>query len=660
MATRNAVASGAWSAAGTWDTPPADGDAVIITAGCGVLMDTDLSAWTGTLTVTVQGHATTPGMLYFKAGTSGYLKIRTGYNLVGTSGAAKGRLLANSDGVWGHTGVLPYADKAVIDLGATSSIVATYLDIALYCLNPTHLYLRTYGARKTVTASASTDTFTSASHGLANATPVMVMSSGTLPAPLVADVAYYIVSTATNTFQLAAVSGGTAIDLTSDGTGTIEVYTGAASGANPVNVFEDVTAETGWTTATGHNRAVMVNAGPQDSDQQRVTLATIASGAITLSAALDSVQSPGARIYVMSRNVSIRSACASGVNIVDYGNASTSAGVFGCAIVATAGTGTTFYGTGVYDGTGHTISGTVSGCTYGVNYGTGHTISGTVSGCTYGVSYGTGHTISGTVSGCAYGVYYGTGHTISGTVSGCDYGVYYGMGHTISGTVSGCDYGVYYGMGHTISGTVSGCTTGFAFGDPNSNQGLSVVCRAATFSPSPPTFSSRNTVGVGSLHGEQGVCCEDYGGVLGASYAFYPTGDVIKNTTVTRSGGATSSLEVVPLSNCSTIAPIRVFEWTELDVPASAQTKSVYVKGEGRTTWPTAAQLYLEAEYLSDDSPITKTVVTSAQVLADNTTWTALSVTFTPHAVAPVRYRLIFGAYQAASKVYVDNMLVTA
>ena len=122
MATRNAVASGAWSAAGTWDTPPADGDAVIITAGHSVLMDADLSAWTGLLTVTVQGHATTPGMLYFKAGTSGYLKIRTGYNLVGTSGAAKGRLLANSDGVWGHTGVLPYADKAVIDLGATSSI----------------------------------------------------------------------------------------------------------------------------------------------------------------------------------------------------------------------------------------------------------------------------------------------------------------------------------------------------------------------------------------------------------------------------------------------------------------------------------------------------------------------------------------------------------
>jgi hypothetical protein len=273
---------------------------------------------------------------------------------------------------------------------------------------------------------------------------------------------------------------------------------------------------------------------------------------------------------------------------VDYTNATTAAGVFGCEIWASAGTGTTFYGYGVNSGTGHTISGTVSGCSYGVNAGTGH----------------------------------------------------------------------------TISGTVSGCSTQFGFDAGAAGQGLVVTVRgSATLSPTTPTFGNRDTLGAGSRLNEQVVRCEDYQGVLGASYAFHMTGDVIRTTATVRSGGADNSLEVIPRTTCAAgSASMRIFEWVELDVPASAQTKSVYVKGEQWTVFPTAAQLYLEAEYLSDDSPIATALATSTAVISDNTTWVALAVTFTPHIASRVRYRLYVGCYEGGTtrKVYIDNQLVTA
>lgn len=680
MATITSNASGAWATGATWvgGVKPADNDAVVIAAGHSVLMDDDTSAYTGLQTVTIQGHATAPAMLYFKDGTSGYLKIRTGYSLVGTSATLKGRLLANSDGVWSNTGSLAFADKAVIDLGATSTVNAQYLDIRLYGYNAmSNKYLRTYGVRHTVTGSASADTLTKVAHGLANTTAVMIMSSGTLPGGLAADTIYYVVSTAADTFKLASLSGGAAIDLTSDGTGTIEVYTGAASAANPVSVFEDVTAETGWTTTAGHNRVVLANAGPAAYDQQRLTLSTIAASAITLSAATDSVQFPGARIYLVSRNVSIRSACTTTVNIFDYTGNTSGAGVFQCEINSTAGTGTTFYGNGVNNGTSHTISGTVAGCGVGVGYGTGSAISGSVVACTNGVYWGSGHTLSGSAAGCVYGSREGLGFVISGSILGCSYGVLLGSGHTVSGRLYGCAFGILHGEGHTLSGVVGGCSYGIAAttalltgslghnadGTISSNTydvrfiedgGTQIVCRGSAKYLAPPTFYGRNTA---INYGDQGVYCEDYNRTVGASRAFTIFGDVIKNESVLRSGGAASSIEVVPQSLCGTNGNVKIFEWTELSVPAAAQTKTVYVRGEGWTTWPTAAQLYLEAEYVSNATTLATTVVTSTAVLTDNTTWIAFPVTFTPAAAAHVRYRMYLNVYAAAAKVYVDNQL---
>lgn len=52
-ATRNSVGSGLWSAAGTWDTAPVDGDTVIITAGHTVTFDVDQNEYATGVIITV-------------------------------------------------------------------------------------------------------------------------------------------------------------------------------------------------------------------------------------------------------------------------------------------------------------------------------------------------------------------------------------------------------------------------------------------------------------------------------------------------------------------------------------------------------------------------------------------------------------------------------
>lgn len=77
----------------------------------------------------------------------------------------------------------------------------------------------------TVTADSAVDTLTATAHGLANGTLVTISSTTSVPAPLTAGTVYYVVNTAANTFKVAETEGGTAIDLTDAGVGTLTVKT---------------------------------------------------------------------------------------------------------------------------------------------------------------------------------------------------------------------------------------------------------------------------------------------------------------------------------------------------------------------------------------------------------------------------------------------------
>lgn len=110
--------------------------------------------------------------------------------------------------------------------------------------------------------------------------------------------------------------------------------------------------------------------------------------------------------------------------------------------------------------------------------------------------------------------------------------------------------------------------------------------------------------------------------------------------------------------------PLMLFDWTELEVPASLQNRSVYIKGgEAGNTWgtlPTASELYVEARYISNGTTFETAVVTSSAVLTDNATWTEFTLpSFTPAAVGQVQYRGWLKKYQASAELYVDAKLNT-
>lgn len=76
---------------------------------------------------------------------------------------------------------------------------------------------------KTFTADASTNVISSTAHGFIDG-DMLIFLAGDNPEPIAAGKIYYARDTAANTFKVASTSGGTEIDLTDAGTGTLRVY----------------------------------------------------------------------------------------------------------------------------------------------------------------------------------------------------------------------------------------------------------------------------------------------------------------------------------------------------------------------------------------------------------------------------------------------------
>ena len=204
-------------------------------------------------------------------------------------------------------------------------------------------------------------------------TPVMIKSSGTLPTGWTNTDVYYVRTVSGNTCKLALQNADANIVIPSaTGSGTLTMYSGHTNTSTAtMNVVQDVTADTPWVTTDGHDYVCLVDCNaPEYYDQQRTQLTTINAGSIVLSANVDSAQYALARIFLVSRNVSIRFTGNTAVNILDAVHNS----ILQCEIRATAGTGTTFYGYGLYVSYNNTISGTISGCSYGLNYSYSNTI----------------------------------------------------------------------------------------------------------------------------------------------------------------------------------------------------------------------------------------------------------------------------------------------
>ncbi len=130
------------------------------------------------------------------------------------------------------------------------------------------------GASQEATEITSLDdtanTLTKASHGMADDTVVRLTTTDTLPTGFALATDYYVVSSTTNTFKLAAAESGTAISFTGTGTGTHSFQSAIAM--NRIIQQYDGRARVGFsvtggdateTTGTAAAGTVVVNAGTQ-------------------------------------------------------------------------------------------------------------------------------------------------------------------------------------------------------------------------------------------------------------------------------------------------------------------------------------------------------------------------------------------------------------
>jgi hypothetical protein len=161
-----------------------------------------------------------------------------------------------------------------------------------------------------------------------------------------------------------------------------------------------------------------------------------------------------------------------------------------------------------------------------------------------------------------------------------------------------------------------------------------------------------------------GIWSEDDNGVYGAQTIWLPTGTITKDTGVVRAGGSISSAKLMPTSTLSSRQGLCVSG--DINVPdfsiwcdAIPTTITVYIRSV--TTWggtyPTAAQLWTETEYVTDDTTgaITRTTALSSQVLADDSTWVGFTCgSFTPHVAGWVNIKVKLAKYVAANGIYVD------
>jgi len=218
------------------------------------------------------------------------------------------------------------------------------------------------------------------------------------------------------------------------------------------------------------------------------------------------------------------------------------------------------------------------------------------------------------------------------------------------GSTIGC---VTYGSAYLVDCVFGGVATHSTSDITAAGQTTKIYTKNCDFNSTKITFSNINTI--------LSLFEEDAQQVYGAHIATGYLGVAERVTDVVRTGGATSSVKIIPTTYVGLLQPFCLCDWPkptwQVWLPAGAATITVYVRGLNWAVYPTAAQLYLEAEYVTDDTTgaITRSTVVSDEVLTDNTTWVGLQCAVNPHVASFVNLKLVLGLYEdATTGVYVD------
>jgi len=174
------------------------------------------------------------------------------------------------------------------------------------------------------------------------------------------------------------------------------------------------------------------------------------------------------------------------------------------------------------------------------------------------------------------------------------------------------------------------------------------------------TDASQGIVQFGTTAQHARVHMEDFDQVKGNHKSFFWNGTVEKDTGVTRPGGGPSSAKVLPNANITTAIPLTLAEdWLAGDFqvwcPASPTTITVYMRATAAwSVYPTAAELYIQAEYWADATAKRAKSTKSTQVLSDGSTWVAFTTTFTPSQAGFVFVKAVLGKYESGKGIHVD------
>lgn len=157
------------------------------------------------------------------------LSVHTAYSATGTNEATGGSpAYARKAVVWNAASAGAKAQNAAVTFDLPAG---TYGWIGFWnTTGPTFLGMVPNGGAAAnplhpfVTDDTTADTLKSIGHGYANGDSVVVWAgaNNTLPAPLAEGTVYFVVTSATNNFQLSATSGGAAINITAVGQGHVQ------------------------------------------------------------------------------------------------------------------------------------------------------------------------------------------------------------------------------------------------------------------------------------------------------------------------------------------------------------------------------------------------------------------------------------------------------
>jgi hypothetical protein len=234
-------------------------------------------------------------------------------------------------------------------------------------------------------------------------------------------------------------------------------------------------------------------------------------------------------------------------------------------------------------------------------------------------------TIYGNANSAGVGIF---ADTSRGTITGCTIygnksknialgtnGYHYITDCVLNGGVATTDYGIWNLQNIVdISNTTFAVTTAHDVVSIRTDR-TPIICRNCNLNDTVKVVWAANLIGQ--------VTSEDDAQTIGNQTSWQPNGTITKSAIV-RTGGASSSAKMMPAATyCTTEYPLtmaasKLVPDFAVWCPASATTVTIYLRSVGIwATYPTAAQLFIQADYWAGAGAIRSKSTASTQLLTD-------------------------------------------